>query len=65
MQKLDETNDPEKINFYQINREFQLLNEIDKKVVISLLISIFIVTFFCSILFKRSSTFTVFLKLAI
>ena len=65
MQKLDETNVPEKVNFYQINREFQLQNEIDEKVVISLLISIFIAAFFCSIPFKRSSTVTVFLKLAI
>ena len=41
LKKLDETNDLEKMNFSDMAREFQLLNENGKKVVISLLICIF------------------------
>ena len=71
MKKLDEKNDSEKINFSEMAREFELLNENGKKGVISFLIYIYIFSrrrsvsqYFCSVSINKSSIVNGTLKFA-
>ena len=73
LKKLDEKNDSEKINFSEMAREFELLNENGKKGVISFLIYIYIYIFsrrrsvsqyFCSVSINKSSIVNGTLKFA-